>query len=96
MTIPKYCGSNDPLLSYTTRLHPQETHTTHRLPINSVSFDNEKSSDDTKEIKTEIKTEPEEISNINLGMNQMNNNSNLEFSLFFQTISIVFSCVLFK
>ena len=66
MTIPKYCGSNDPLLSYTTRLHPLEDHTTARLPINSVSFcDN--LSEDTKDIKTEIKTEPGEVSSVKLG-----------------------------
>ena len=70
MTIPKYCGSNDPLLSYTTRLHPQETHTTHRLPINSISY-NDKSSEDTTEIKTEIKTEPGEIANVNIGIHSL-------------------------
>ena len=66
MTIPEYCGTNDPLLSYTTRLHPQETHTTHRLPINSISYD-DKSSEDIKEIKNEIKTEPGTLSSVNLG-----------------------------
>ena len=66
MTIPEYCGTNDPLLSYTTRLHPQETHTTHRLPINSISYD-DKSSEDIKENKNEIKTEPGTLSSVNLG-----------------------------
>ena len=66
MTIPKYCGSNDPLLSYTTRLHPLEDHTTARLPINSVPF-NDELSEDTKDIKTEIKTEPGEVSSVELG-----------------------------
>ena len=58
MIIPKYCGSNDPLLSYTTRLHPLEMHTTSRSLINSIPLD-DKSQE--KDIKIEIKTETKDI-----------------------------------
>ena len=64
MIIPKYCGANDPLLSYTTRLHPLEVHTTTRQPINAIPY-NDKSDD--SEIKTEIKTENGDVKTINLG-----------------------------
>ena len=63
MITPKYCGSNDPLLSYTTRLHPLEEHTTTRQPINSIPFNDQP---DETEIKREIKTEHEDIKDINL------------------------------
>ena len=64
MITPKYCGSNDPLLSYTTRLHPLEEHTTSRQPINSIPYNDQL---DETEIKREIKTKHEDIKDINLG-----------------------------
>ena len=65
MNVPKYCGSNDPLLSYTTRLHPMEAHTTTRQPINTIPY-NDKSNDN--EVKTEVKTEIKDANIINIGM----------------------------
>ena len=65
MTVPKYCGSNDPLLSYTTRLHPMEAHTTARQPINTIPY-NDKSNEN--EVKKEIKTETKDVNMINIGM----------------------------
>jgi hypothetical protein len=64
MIIPKYCGSNDPLLSYTTRLHPLEAHTTNRQPINSIPYNDQP---ENTEIKREIKTENGDLKAIHLG-----------------------------
>ena len=64
MMIPKYCGSNDPLLSYTTRLHPLEVHTTTRQPINSIPYNDQS---ENTEIKREIKTENGDVKDIHLG-----------------------------
>ena len=58
MNVPDYYSANDPLLSYTTRLHPMETHTTTRQPIDTTSCNEQTSEDNdvkhTMEIKTEI------------------------------------------
>ena len=63
MNVPEYHGSNDPLLSYTTRLHPLEAHTTTRQPIDTTPYINETSENG---VKTEIKTETKDFDNINL------------------------------
>ena len=65
MNVPEYYGSNDPLLSYTTRLHPLEAHTTTRQPIATISYIDDTSDNDVKE---EIKTETKSLCNINLGV----------------------------
>ena len=46
--MPDYCVENDPLLSYSTRLHSMEDHTCTKLPINFCVK------------QEEIKTEPAE------------------------------------
>ena len=65
MHVPKYFGSNDPLLSYTTRLHPMETHTTTRQVINTIPY-NDNSHD--REDKPEIKAETKDVDIVNIGI----------------------------
>ena len=66
MIIPKYCGTNDPLLSYTTPLHPLENHTTSRQPINSIPYID--TPEEEFDVKPEIKTDIKSIDTANLDL----------------------------